>query len=1223
MKRFFLIPLLACFSCVMAWANVAQITFSDEREAVDCADLAALQTAIAALPTDGTVATIKLLDDIDAGDHNVTGKNPQWDGVLTFKANQTVVLDLNGKTLSHKQLAEKALLVFNDQGNLTITDSNDETVGEIRNTQTGKHYYWRTVYSRNGGYLHLDRCKIVAGAGCAVCAWSNELVISEGAELYANMAYSPNGGNGKNDSPVLDVRGSAVVTINGGYFKSVGSSALYAYNDGNKIPSIIVNGGTFEGNDHMGFFAGDGRFNVDVRGGSFNSNPADYVNQTAYSIEESAGVYVVNAFETPAAYTVYTLAELKSAFGAATQTRPVIATLGADIVVNEEVELPHGSQMIVPAGKTLSVVTGGLFINEGITTNRGTIATEGAGFFSKPGQVVLDGGDWSGYQSAVVEVSTGVYEYNISNAMQLQFLALIDPSSFAAINLTTDINIPNVYFETLNSLGYPTPITFDGKNHSINNLKIKSVGESVGLFYYIYGGAVKNLTINANIETYTGYAGALTFCIYPYTSNVLIDNVTVNGTVHGSGNPYGLGGFCGQGYAMSGKEIWFANCTNNATISTTPGYNVGGFIGTSTKTTGKYGFYNCVNTANISAHNNVSAVVGYGSGSATYEFISFANNGTISRVSGSAQAGCGVADLIGAGGGTIKCDNIDPEIWTAVYDGEKYIAKRAGILDNKTDGEGADALTTDWALSTTWTDNEYDPVVPNESDVVTVNNTNGVVVSNNTDAVAKEVTVTTTLDVKDGGTLTIGEGGLTIEAGATVTVEEGATLVVGADGITIADGGHLVVEATEEGGTGVVLVDPAATANTRPEATIELVPDAYKVSEDVYKHRYVGIPLYFEGAEEFTAANWEREAIQGGESVVSHAKIWNNGWQDVASISEFVPFKGYALTNESTHGVKYTFKGKLVGNGDGQMNFVPGFNLFANSYTAPINIQTLLNGLSENVKATIYMFDNDRLRSVSKADFAGFRTPKFTVIPSLQAFFVLMDDGTSASESINYAEAVFNNSLGNRGLYAPARQETPDFNRVRINIAAENGTNDEVYLIEAADYTNDFENGFDEAKFMNNGLNIFATTAYGRQATTITNDINGTFIGVQGNGTYTLSFDELVGEEYQIRDLENDAIIAMNEANTYTFVANGANEARFVVEKIAMMPTAIDNVAGDKMFVSNNTLFVGANNADIQIFAANGQLVIAEKAQATVDLSGLAAGVYTVRVANQTLKFVK
>ena len=186
-----------------------------------------------------------------------------------------------------------------------------------------------------------------------------------------------------------------------------------------------------------------------------------------------------------------------------------------------------------------------------------------------------------------------------------------------------------------------------------------------------------------------------------------------------------------------------------------------------------------------------------------------------------------------------------------------------------------------------------------------------------------------------------------------------------------------------------------------------------------------------------------------------------------------------------------------------------------------------------------------------------------------------------------------------------------------------NGANDAVYMIEAADFTNEFDNGYDAVKYMNTGLNLFATTAHGRQSSNYSNSIEGSFIGVQGNGTYTMSFDKLAGEEYQIRDLENDAVITMSENNTYTFTVNGTNEARFVVETIAKMPTAIDNVNAANMFVSNNTLFVGANNADIQIYGANGQLVLSEKAQPTVDLSGLATGVYTVRVANQSLKFVK
>jgi|GEM_PF-4984642 len=1235
MKRFFLIPLLTVLCTVMAWAdNIAQITVG-ENEPVGYETLSDLQSAIAALPTDGTVATIKLLDDINANNSScfvsiTSGGN----GVILIRPYQHVILDLNGKKLQAAPNAntQNQCIIFvegqsgvaNGGGHLTITD-NSGSVGTIQNTNQATKCFKRNVYARRNSSLHLQKCKIITNQGWAVDVHTATLTIEPDVEIHATAPAAEGGGCGEDDSPAIrSVDG--IITINGGLIKSEGRAAIYSYRNSRGC-NVTINGGTFYGHENYGIYGAYGANTIAIKGGFFNADPSEFIDQTSYVVDANNDMFEVKPLSAFENITVYTVEEMKNAFESIEEGHPKSVTMASnavDFVLEEEVELPHGSVFIIPEGKSLTVKTGGLFVNEGITICNGSISVLGDGFFSKPYSIVGTG-SISGYESALTIHDNGQVRYDVSNAMQLQFLSIINKNGafVDTLNLLTDINLPNANFEMINY----APAVVKGNNFKINNLHMSTTTGGIALFKYILGSTIENVEITATIQTTTANTAILARGIY---YNSTIKNVTLNGSVTAEGSPYALAAFAAGLNPTSGQHVWFVNCTNNATINGANGYNIGAFVGTMTGSEGELGLYNCVNNGVISGHNNVSIIVGHGdgSGSIDMELIAFSNNGSYSETS--PVTGISTANGIKVVGASdlhslIEAE-IDPEIWTAVFNGERYIGKLAGVLDNKTDGEGTDALTTDWALSTTWTNNEYDPVIPNESDVVTVNNTNGVVVSDNTEAVAKEVTVTTTLKVEDGGSLTIGEGGLTIEAGATVTVEEGATLVVGKDGITIADGGHLVVEATEDGGTGVVLVDPAADeADARPIASVELIPDAYKVSEDVYKHRYVGIPLYFEGAEEFTSANWEREAIQDGESVVSHAKTWNNGWQDVTDVNEFVPFKGYALTNESTHGVKYTFKGKLVGNGDGTMNFAYGFNLFANSYTAPINIQTLLNGLSNNVKATIYMFDNDKLRTVSKADFAGFRTPKFTVIPSLQAFFVLMDNGTSASESINYAEAVYNNSLANTGLYAPKRQETPDFNRVRINIASENGVSDEVYLIEAADYTNDFENGFDEVKYMNNGLNLFATTAYGRQSTEITNDLNGTFIGVQGNGTYTMTFDELVGEEYQIRDLQTNAVVAMSEANTYTFTANGTNDARFVVEAIAKTPTALGNVDEVKMFVHDNTLFISENNSDanVMVYAANGQLVLSTTAQQTISLNGLANGVYTVRVANQTLKFVK
>jgi len=1211
MKKLFLIPLMTLMCSVMAWA----------------VEVTTLQELKDAIPSDATPTTIKLMANIDAG--TTTGH------VITIPSGKNVTLDLNGFTLSATVKANDRKLLVNN-GNLIVVDSDPNGQGTIRNNAvSGMNGFTRFIENSANATMRLEKCKIYSNKMCinnigtlyvGTQGGSNDDVIIESLSNGGTTTYP---GAGSNDAVGMTLRTGANLIFYCGTLKSATHPALYAA-DGRS--NVTIYDGKFLINTSIApaWFGNDPAWSstdMTISGGVFSTSPAAFVDQSHMSLlDQISNLYNVVEILAPREYVVYNESEIASAISNVTVNQGASMTLGANITLSQSIELPHGSNLNIPAGKTLTVQDGVVFKNEGATINNGEIVILGTGFFSKPASVTGSGQiSMAGYSKDEV---AGVVNYAISTPMQLQYLAYLALQSEYAdktwnIVLNTDIDMPaNVNFEPINEIQG----TFDGNKYSINNFTIIS-DETEAALFSLFKGTIQNLTMNnVNIQ-----ADGAVLCGF-LKENSIVKNVTLNGTltsksgsacgfvntmenVSSSLQPYGM--------KLATDYVWFVNCVNNVTLSTQKGWFPAAFVGTITEVNGTVGFYNCKNTANITGGQlYAGAAVGYGSSSSTarIEFINFENTGTISAPNEPLDF-CGVADLVGYNmtASKVICDKIDPATWTAVWDETlgKYVAKEAGTLDN------TNSTTTDWATNTTWTtDDDATNVVPNEADNVTVNS--AVVVNDGTDAVAKSVAVASSLTIKDGASLTVGEDGLQIEAGATVTVEKGATLVVGADGINIADGGNLVIEATENGGSGVVLVDPAAAAaDARPMASVELIPDAYKVSEGVYKHRYIGIPLYFEGAEEFAAANWQRESIQDGESVTTIAKIWNNGaWQDVSSISEFVPFKGYALSNESTHGVKYTFKGKLVGNGDGTMNFAYGFNLFANSYTAPINIQTLLNSLSNDVKATIYMFKDDKLQTVSKADFAGFRTPKFTVIPSMQAFFVLMDDGTSASETIDYAEAVFNNSLANGPLYAPARTETPDFNRVRINIAAENGASDELYLIETADYTSEFENGFDEAKFMNNGLNIYATTAYGRQATEITNDLNGTFVGVKGNGTYTLTFDELEGEEYQIRDLQTNEVVVMNEVNTYTFTVNGENEARFVVEPIYKAPTAIDNVNEAKMFINNNTLYV-SGNADIMIYAANGQLVLAQPAQQTVDLSGLATGVYTVRVANQTLKFVK
>ena len=234
--------------------------------------------------------------------------------------------------------------------------------------------------------------------------------------------------------------------------------------------------------------------------------------------------------------------------------------------------------------------------------------------------------------------------------------------------------------------------TFDGKNHTISNLKTS--GQYSGLFGYVNGATIQNLTVNVTNNAGATSAGGLVGAVNGTTK---IRNCTVNGTISGT---HQVGGFVGfaQGVYQDNTLVLPCNlmiegCTNNATVTTTSQYSsdnnrtsAGGFVGyvnagatvtiesytdensqtkkstnngevkaeSATANTGVGGFVgysngtvnitDATNTANISgsASSRVGGVVGY---SATLTMNGATNSG---QVSGASQVG-GIAGYIVGG----------------------------------------------------------------------------------------------------------------------------------------------------------------------------------------------------------------------------------------------------------------------------------------------------------------------------------------------------------------------------------------------------------------------------------------------------------------------------------------------------------------------------------------------------------------------------------------------
>jgi len=479
---------------------------------------------------------------------------------------------------------------------------------------------------------------------------------------------------------------------------------------------------------------------------------------------------------------------------------------------------------------------------------------------------------------------------------------------------------------------------------------------------------------------------------------------------------------------------------------------------------------------------------------------------------------------------------------------------------------------------------------PAESEYVAINattaaaespNIQGTIYTLNEDQSSKKVEVAEdyTLIIKEDKTLNIGNGGLDLNAGSQVVVEPGAVVTVGMNGITSASGtDNLVLQANSEK-QAALLIDPDVIQNTQPLATVILSTKARQKSANPWNYiwEYFACPVA-EITELTKPINNFNEATHGlfaGETeFVTGVYTWGgNDWALVNSWTSLVPFKGYQLTNNSANGgVEYTFKGNLLGNKDGEYAFTSnGYGYFGNSYSAPIVISNFLSALDNTVyERTVWLYDAGadtyvsvnplaaRLGSAKYKDGTAIKE-----IRSLQAF-ILNKKADGAAATVNYRDAIWNNPrINSLAAPAPARHAAEEMQWSNIYVAA-NGKKEMVTLIEGTDFSNEFDNGADAGKYINNSsMNLYAATNDGKQAIVATDNLENTILSFQaGDATeYTLSFEN-GNENYMLRDNVTGAMVAIADGAEYTFTqaANTTNPARFEVVTIAKVPTAIENV---------------------------------------------------------------
>lgn len=456
---------------------------------------------------------------------------------------------------------------------------------------------------------------------------------------------------------------------------------------------------------------------------------------------------------------------------------------------------------------------------------------------------------------------------------------------------------------------------------------------------------------------------------------------------------------------------------------------------------------------------------------------------------------------------------------------------------------------------------------------------------------------TTTVTIPDGKTMTVDQ--IVMDANGRIIVQAGGKLVVtGTNGIFADDVNNLVLEAVE-GNQSIFLFNPLVTTNRHPKATVNLVSKAYRKSDGTQVWQRFGVPAY----DHITRADINYPNA-------SAIMYWDNaisGWKNVTPGMEMKPFVGFEVTTQQpTSGDIYSMACNLVGNNNVTIPFLAGWNYFANSYTAEMDVKDLLTDLlttnAARIQGGIYVYDaeNNWWHDISLVDCLE-NKPRQSKLDPMQAFLANLLPGEAIDASVNYESVVWNHKDEAKVVLtpssAPARM-SGNMTKVIINVTSlESGREDRVTLRESADFTAELDNGYELEKLINGAsFNVYAPSEIGNMVQLATNEIDGQFITIDSKEetSFKMSFSDVNGRDLAIKDMLTGTIMNITEGAEY-FFSTEANETwnRFQIVGRQEMPTAVETI-------ENTT-------ASKAVYTVMGQYV-----GETTDWNNLPAGVYVV-----------
>lgn len=239
------------------------------------------------------------------------------------------------------------------------------------------------------------------------------------------------------------------------------------------------------------------------------------------------------------------------------------------------------------------------------------IARSNATFTVNDSNITINGQIMQYFGSALINgLGTAKFPYQIGDKAELVLFGsivngtagnYIPAQRGACAELTADVDLENDAWTPIGpDEGSSYTGTFDGKGYTIKNLNVSGSG-NIGLFGYVSGGTIRNLTVAGSVTATGGRAGGITCTLI----DGLIENCANLCTVTYTGADGSVGGIVGYAYPID-DSVAIRDCYNIGKID--GGTRTGGILGLDNYPGTEIS--NCYNVGSVTGNEYVGAIAG-------------------------------------------------------------------------------------------------------------------------------------------------------------------------------------------------------------------------------------------------------------------------------------------------------------------------------------------------------------------------------------------------------------------------------------------------------------------------------------------------------------------------------------------------------------------------------------------------------------------------------------